>query len=86
MTRPNIAFHINHLSQFLQYPSNIHTKTTKRVLKYVKGTLTLVLRFTPSNHSLNSVVSYCESNWESNINDRISIFGFSIWYGGNVVR
>ncbi|KAF3658225.1 hypothetical protein FXO37_14525 [Capsicum annuum] len=43
-TRPDIAYAVNKLSQFMQAPSNLHWKTVKRVLRYLHGTIQLGLR------------------------------------------
>lgn len=37
LTRPDIAFAVNKLSQFLSCPSQVHLLAVKRVLKYIKG-------------------------------------------------
>jgi hypothetical protein len=38
-TRPNIAFAVTHLSQFMQNPGRPHWEAVKRVLHYLKGTI-----------------------------------------------
>lgn len=37
-TRPDIAYIVNHLSQFLQCPTDVHWQAVKRVLQYISGT------------------------------------------------
>lgn len=37
-TRPDIAFSVNVLCQFLQKPSEVHYNAAKRILHYLKGT------------------------------------------------
>ncbi|CAH1431765.1 unnamed protein product [Lactuca virosa] len=37
--RPNISFAVNKLSQFIHAPSEIHWKSLKKILKYLKGTI-----------------------------------------------
>ena len=37
ITRPDITFAVNNLSQFLSCPTNLHMETTYRVLRYLKN-------------------------------------------------
>lgn len=45
LTRPDIAFFVIKLSQYLQNPSHNHCKMCKRVLKYLKGSMYFGLSF-----------------------------------------
>lgn len=39
LTRPDIAFCVNRLSQFMHSPSQSHWSSLKRILTYLKGTI-----------------------------------------------
>jgi hypothetical protein len=39
ITRPDIAFVVNHVSQFIQTPNINHCVVVKRILQYLKGSL-----------------------------------------------
>ena len=45
ITRPDISYMVRKLSQFLRSPIEIHRKACKRVLRYLKGTITHSLHF-----------------------------------------
>lgn len=51
-TRPNVAFVVNKLSQFLASPKIQHWLACKRMPRYLKGTFRQGLVFTPSDLSL----------------------------------
>lgn len=47
-TRPNLAFSVHQLCQFMASPTTTHLKAAKRVLRYIRGTLHHGISFTPS--------------------------------------
>nr|KYP49046.1 Copia protein [Cajanus cajan] len=66
ITRPEIAFSVNKVSQFMCSPMEEHWKVVKRILRYLKGTLKHGLVFTPtrssSSFSLSSREKWIEEN------------------------
>ena len=49
MTRPDLEFSVNKLSQFLHGPTIAHWWVCKRILRYVRGTISHGIMFTPAN-------------------------------------
>ena len=49
-TRPNIIFGVNFLSIFMEEPLISHLQEAKRVLRYIKGTLTDGIFYAKNNH------------------------------------
>jgi hypothetical protein len=49
ITRPDIAYAVNSVSQFPHSPTEDHFLAVKRILRYVKGTLHFGHTFHPSD-------------------------------------
>ncbi|XP_019451852.1 PREDICTED: uncharacterized protein LOC109353955 [Lupinus angustifolius] len=73
-TRPDIAFSVGHLSQFLVAPTTEHFKAAMRILRYVKGAPGKGLFFS-SNSSI-SLKGVNDSNWASCLDTRRSVTRF----------
>jgi hypothetical protein len=62
LTRPDITFAVNRVCQFLVTPTDVHWSAVKRILRYVKGTISLGLQFQNSSSSELSV--YTDADWQ----------------------
>lgn len=82
LTRPDIAYAVSFLSQFNNCYSEIHWNCAKRILRYLKGTKSYVLKFTKDNCELEG---YADADWASNVNDRKSYTGFIFKLSGAAV-
>jgi hypothetical protein len=71
-TRPDIAFVVNRLSQFLRNPSNSHWLAAIRVLRYVISTKLLRLKLGGNL----TVLGYSDSDWAEDREDRRSTSGY----------
>ena len=69
-TRLNLSFAMSFISRFISAPKVEHWTTTKRVLRYVKGTLDFGILYSRSKDPRLS--GYTDSNWVGSINDRKS--------------
>ncbi|XP_060182786.1 uncharacterized mitochondrial protein AtMg00240-like [Lycium barbarum] len=67
-TRPDIAFAVQVLSQFMQSPKASYMATTLRVVKYIKQAPGLGL-FLPAQDSCH-LTAYCDADWASCPNTR----------------
>lgn len=83
LTRPDISFAVNKLSQYLKTPTSVHWSACKRVLRYLAGTSTLGLHFRPGS-SL-ALESFADADWAGSLDDRKSTSGYLVFYGGNLV-
>ena len=83
MTRPDIAFVVQVLSQYMHSPKNSHMEATLRVVRYIKGTAGLGL-FMPSNN-MSELVAYCDSDWGACIESKKSVTGYIVKLGSALV-
>ena len=74
LTRPDISFEVNKVCQFLHAPTSTHWTAAKRILRYVKNTLSVGLTFTKANSTL--ISAFSDSDWAGCLDDRRSTGGF----------
>ena len=84
ITRPDIAYVVNYVSQFLHAPIADHFLAVKLILRYVKGTLHFDLTFRPFTVP-NMLVAYLDADWAGCPDTRRSTSGYSIYLGNNLV-
>jgi hypothetical protein len=83
ITRPDISYAVNQVSQFLQEPTIDHYQEVKRILRYIKGTIAYGLTF--GRPCSASILGYSDADWARCIETRRSTYGYSIFLGGNLV-
>lgn len=83
ITSPDLSYAVNHVSQFLQSPTDAHFQAVKRILQYVNGTLNLGLSI--SRHQDISIVAYSDANWALCLDTRSSTYGFMIFLDVKIV-
>uniref|UniRef100_A0A2N9GYZ6 Reverse transcriptase Ty1/copia-type domain-containing protein n=1 Tax=Fagus sylvatica TaxID=28930 RepID=A0A2N9GYZ6_FAGSY len=81
-TRPDIAFAVNCVCQFMHQPSTIHFATAKRILHYLKGTLDKGILFQPGPLAL---TAFTDADWARDASDRRSTSGVVIFLGNNPI-
>ncbi|KAL0554223.1 hypothetical protein IC582_008140 [Cucumis melo] len=70
VTRPDIAYAVHIVSQFMAAPRTIHFTVVLRILRYVKGTLGHGLQFSSQSSLVLSV--YSDADWAGDPTDRRS--------------
>jgi histone deacetylase 1/2 len=86
LTRPDIAFSVNKVCQFMSQPLESHWKAVKRILRYLKGTLDHGLLLSPAASGPPfSLRAYSDADWATDQDDRRSTSGSCIYFGPNLV-
>jgi hypothetical protein len=82
-TRPDVAYAVSVVSQFMHNPSESHMEAVLRILRYLKSSPGKGLMFSKHNHL--EVSGYTDADWAGCINDRKSTSGYFTFVGGNLV-
>ncbi|PKU85369.1 Retrovirus-related Pol polyprotein from transposon TNT 1-94 [Dendrobium catenatum] len=82
ITRPDLAYSVNVLSQHMQNPQPPHTYLLKRLLWYIRGTLHYGIPITKSALTL---TSYSDADWAGDPVSRKSTSGFCSFLGTTLI-
>ncbi|KAH9796155.1 retrovirus-related pol polyprotein from transposon RE1 [Citrus sinensis] len=82
-TRPDIAFAVSVVSQFMHAPCEEHMEAVYRILRYLKGTPGKGLLF--KKNEARSVEAFTDADWAGSIKDRRSTSGYCTFVWGNLV-
>lgn len=77
LTRPDIAYAINKLSQFMHHPTSEHWNAAKWLLRYLCGTLTHGLFLHKENPI--SFHAFSDADWAGNKDDYTSTSAYSVY-------
>uniref|UniRef100_A0A3Q7I0J4 Reverse transcriptase Ty1/copia-type domain-containing protein n=1 Tax=Solanum lycopersicum TaxID=4081 RepID=A0A3Q7I0J4_SOLLC len=83
ITRPDISYAVQTLSQFMQSPKKSHMEAATRVIRYLKGLVGqgVWLHSEPTN----TITCWCDSDWAACPIKRRSITGYVIKFGESLV-
>lgn len=83
ITRPDLTYAVNKVSQFMAAPLDSHWQAVKRILRYLVGTKDMGLKLHQSKFLKLSAL--CDADWASNPVDRRYTTGFCIYLGPNLI-
>jgi len=81
-TRPDLSFAMHQVCQFMSFSTDIHLTATKRILRYIYGTLNFGILLQSSPISLSA---FSDSDWAGDPFDRRSTTGFIAYLGYNPI-
>ncbi|KAK2980072.1 hypothetical protein RJ640_028801 [Escallonia rubra] len=83
VTRPDIAYAVSTVSQFMSEPTVKHWAALEQILCYLKGAPGLGLLY--SNHGHSYIECFSDADWGGSKLDRKSTTGYCVFVGENLV-
>ena len=79
LTRPDISFAVNKLSQFMHSPTQIHWTATKRLLHYLKNTIFHGINIRKTSSP--ALTYFSDADWAGSLDDRKSTSTYLLFLG-----
>jgi histone deacetylase 1/2 len=83
LTQPDLSFAVNKVCQYLSLTTSVHYEAVKRILRYIKGTVSTGLRLRKASSSVLNI--FTDADWAGCSDDRRSTGGFAIYLGPNLI-
>ncbi|KAJ0925089.1 putative RNA-directed DNA polymerase [Helianthus annuus] len=83
LTRPDISYAVQYLSQFMHKPLTVHLRIALRLLRYLKLSPGKGLVFKKSDSF--DLTCFADSDWAKCLDTRKSVTGYCIFLGNNLV-
>ena len=81
-TRPDLSFAIQQACQYMGNPTQNHFQASKRILRYIRGTLHYGVAFTPGYPSLST---YSDAHWAGDSIDHKFITSIVVFFGNCLI-
>jgi hypothetical protein len=78
LTRPDISFSVNKVSQYIHNPTDAHWSAVKRILRFIKGTAGYGLNIQKTGSAMLS--GFTNVDWAGCPDDRRSTSGFVVFF------
>ena len=82
-TKPDLAFAVQHLSQFMQQLRQPHLQAMQHVLRYLQGQPALAILLNNTAHY--EMEAYCDSDWAACTHSRRSVSGYVVFFGDSLI-
>jgi hypothetical protein len=79
LTRPDISFAVNKLSQFMHSPTQTHWTATKRLLRYLKNTIFHGINIRKTSSP--TLTCFSDADWAGSLDDRKSTSAYLLFLG-----
>ncbi|GJZ15952.1 putative RNA-directed DNA polymerase [Tanacetum coccineum] len=84
-TRPDIAYTVSCLSQFMHSPLKSHLKTALKVIRYLKGCPGKGVNVIRTSTSVNVLKAYTDADWARCTDTRRSVTGYCVFMNNSLV-
>ncbi|XP_070049850.1 secreted RxLR effector protein 161-like [Nicotiana tomentosiformis] len=81
--KPDILFAVGVVSHFMEALTSTHLKVTRRILRYLKGTIDFGLFYSSSSDF--KFMGFCDGDYAGDIDNRKSTTGFVFFSGDSVI-
>jgi len=82
-TRPDIAFVVHRVSKFMHQPKQSHWICVKRILRYLKHSISYYLLLSCSNSF--TFQAFSDADWAGDTDDRSFVGAYCVFLGSNLV-
>ncbi|CAN6716764.1 unnamed protein product [Malus baccata var. baccata] len=82
-TRPDIAYAVNSVCQFITVPTDVHLISVKRIIRYLQGTIKCGITY--SADSAMHLTAFSDVDWATDLNTIRSMTGYVVYLGGNLI-
>ena len=82
-TRPDISYAVGVVSKFNSKPTEAHLTAVKRIVRYLKGTVDMGLRYHKSENGI--LLGYSDADWAGDMYDRHSTTGNLFLMAGGAI-
>jgi hypothetical protein len=83
ITRPDMSYVVNRVCQYLHAPRDTHWSAVKRILRYIRLTVSYGLHIWPNPFGVLS--AYSDADWTGSSDDRRSTGGYTVFFGSNLI-
>lgn len=82
-TRPDLSFSVHKVSKFMQNPLDLHWQAVKRILRYLKHSISTGLFIAKSTST--AIQAFSDSDWAGDRDDRRSVGAYCVFMGSNLI-
>ncbi|PNX78271.1 hypothetical protein L195_g034248 [Trifolium pratense] len=84
-TRPDLAYSVCLVARFTDRPTKIHVTAVKRIMRYLKGTLSFGIVYKSNCKTNMKLKGWCDSDYAGNLDDRKSTTGYVFMLGSSAI-